>query len=505
MVDKKLTRRELGLASAGAIAGATMLGRGLVHAQEATPVPAGGPPMVLPPGVSVYADGLFNPRYITFDENDTMYVAEAGDGGTDAHYAPAGDGTPADSEVLSYSGLTGQVTKITSAGDRTVLTGGLPSYTFGTEVVGPAGIAYANGTIYLGIGGPGPATALIEPIEYRDSVVSIDPGTGEVKLLANIGEYERSTNPDPNAVDSNLYGTTVGEDGMVYQADAGGNTVYKIDPTTGEFSVFAVIPGVPMPGFQNTARGGNEEIDPVPTGLAPAPGGGVYFGELTGGPFPPGAAGVYRIDPDGTITTVATGLTMVTGVEVSGDGSLYAVQISENFLAQPPAAGSVVKIDSTGAVTKVIGDLPIPNDIAFDSAGNMYVVVITTSSAGTPPSGMVLKVDMSAVTPDGTPADGGATPDASPAVAAGLAVETIDLAFKPNQLEATAGEVTVEVTNAGVLPHDFTIDALNVSSGTLASGESKSITFTAAAGDYQFYCSQPGHKDAGMVGKLTVS
>ncbi len=32
---------------------------------------------------------------------------------------------------------------------------------------------------------------------------------------------------------------------MVYVADAGGNDIIKVDPTTGETSVLAVIPGLP--------------------------------------------------------------------------------------------------------------------------------------------------------------------------------------------------------------------------------------------------------------------
>ncbi|HQY29821.1 MAG TPA: ScyD/ScyE family protein, partial [Thermomicrobiales bacterium] len=453
MARRSLSRREFGIASASAVAGALVLGHQVGIAQDATPAPegspSGGPAYVPPAGVTVYAEGLLNPRYITFDGEDTLYISEAGDGGTDAHYAPAGEGTPAATEALSYSGLTGQVTKITTAGERSVLTGGLPSYTFGSEIVGPAGIVFADSKLYLGIGGPGPATALIEPMPMQDSVVAIDVSTGTATLVADIGAYERASNPDPNAVDSNLYGTTIGEDGMIYQADAGGNTVYKVDPASGTLSVLAVLPGVPMPGFKNPERGGAEEIDPVPTGVAAAPGGGVYVGELTGGPFPPGAASVLKIGDDGSISTVAKGLTMVTGVTTASDGTIYAVQISENFLAQPPAPGSLVKIDpTTGAVTPVLGGLPIPNDVAFDSQGNAYVVIFTTAAQGTPPMGMILKVDLTQLGPVGTPDAGTgseATPDSSTATGGGtvLELETVDIAFKPTKLEAPAGDITV--------------------------------------------------------------
>jgi outer membrane protein assembly factor BamB len=385
-----------------------LLGTGQVSAQGATPAPS--PTAMTPPaGCTVYAEGLLNPRFIAFDDSGNLYITEAGDGGPQAFHAPAatpeaGGATPeasppAGGEVLTMFGATGQVTMIRADGSRSVIAEKLPSYTFGSEVVGPAGIVVSNGTVYVAVGGPGPATALVPPVEYRDSVIVISPESGEILTVADIGAYERSTNPDPNAVDSNLYGLTADKEGNLFVADAGGNTVYKVDPKTGDFSVLAVVPGVPMEGLKNPARGGAAEIDPVPTDLIPAPGGGVYVGELTGGPFPKGGASILKIHDDGTIETAASGLTMVTGLAMARNGQIYAVQLSEDFLSQPPAPGSVVKIGAFNKPYPVLGNLPVPNDIAFDGQGNLYVVVNTTSPAGSPPSGAVLKCDLLAVPP----------------------------------------------------------------------------------------------------------
>jgi len=170
--------------------------------------------------------------------------------------------------------------------------------------------------------------------------------------------------------------------------------------------MLAVVPGIPMEDFANPARGGAEELDPVPTGLAPAPGGGVFVGHLTGGPFPPGASPIVKVGADGSISPVAEGLTMVTGLGIGPGGQLFAAQISEDFLAQPPAPGSIVKIGAFNQAYPVLGGLPIPNDVEFDSEGNMYVVIFTTAPAGTPPGGMVLKCDLEALDA------GGATPEA---------------------------------------------------------------------------------------------
>jgi uncharacterized cupredoxin-like copper-binding protein len=86
-----------------------------------------------------------------------------------------------------------------------------------------------------------------------------------------------------------------------------------------------------------------------------------------------------------------------------------------------------------------------------------------------------------------------------------LTLTATEFAFDPATLSAPADEeVTIEVENAGTIEHDFTIDEANLRIATPAT-ETASGTFTLPAGTYTFYCSVPGHQDAGMEGTLTVS
>jgi uncharacterized cupredoxin-like copper-binding protein len=57
--------------------------------------------------------------------------------------------------------------------------------------------------------------------------------------------------------------------------------------------------------------------------------------------------------------------------------------------------------------------------------------------------------------------------------------------------------------NADPMPHDFTIDDLDVAEA-VDSNDTKTITFDAGPGTYTFYCSIPGHLESGMEGTLTV-
>ena len=146
-------------------------------------------------------------------------------------------------------GPSGQITKIAPDGTVSVVATGLTSYLIGGfEATGPAGLVIgADGTLYVSVGGLGPAVATVPAGEYDNRVVAIDEATGGITVLADIGAYELANNPDPNAVDSNVYGMDMGADGLLYVADAGGNAVYSVDPATGDLAVVAVIPGLPLP------------------------------------------------------------------------------------------------------------------------------------------------------------------------------------------------------------------------------------------------------------------
>jgi len=64
--------------------------------------------------------------------------------------------------------------------------------------------------------------------------------------------------------------------------------------------------------------------------------------------------------------------------------------------------------------------------------------------------------------------------------------------------------VTINLVNNGAAVHNFNIDSLKIASGDLQPGQTATVTFNAPAGDYQFYCNIPGHKEAGMFGTITA-
>ncbi len=80
------------------------------------------------------------------------------------------------------------------------------------------------------------------------------------------------------------------------------------------------------------------------------------------------------------------------------------------------------------------------------------------------------------------------------------------LSFEQKSLTAPAGKVTFELTNDSSTPHDFAIeqDGEEIAKTDVISEASATTEATVAAGKYTFYCSVPGHRQAGMEGALTV-
>ncbi len=98
----------------------------------------------------------------------------------------------------------------------------------------------------------------------------------------------------------------------------------------------------------------------------------------------------------------------------------------------------------------------------------------------------------------------GAATDAAVPPTVDAAVVTDNLAFSPPDLTASAGEVTVAVTNDDLFWHTFTVPDLGVDLPVPAGGE-RTVTFDAPPGTYEIVCRIPGHTEAGMVGTIAVA
>jgi plastocyanin len=82
-----------------------------------------------------------------------------------------------------------------------------------------------------------------------------------------------------------------------------------------------------------------------------------------------------------------------------------------------------------------------------------------------------------------------------------------DLAYEQSDVNASAGSVTIDFDNQQSTPHDVKVEdsAGEELGGTdLISSSTTTGTVDLQAGSYTFFCSVPGHREAGMEGTLTV-
>ena len=214
--------------------------------------------------------------------------------------------------------------------DDRVLTG-LPSISngaepVGPEVLGPSDIAFTGNqkfVLSIGLGGSDTFRARFG----ADGALLGTLVTGKLNksgwsLFADVVANETATNPDGTDIDSNPVGILRDGEGYVV-ADAGGNAIVRASHK-GTFTTVGVVPP--------TAIG----ADAVPTSVVRGPDHAFYFSQLTGFPFQPGAANIWRVVPGQAPTVYASGLTNLTDLAFTNDGSLYAVEIAANGLLNGP-------------------------------------------------------------------------------------------------------------------------------------------------------------------------
>lgn len=94
--------------------------------------------------------------------------------------------------------------------------------------------------------------------------------------------------------------------------------------------------------------------------------------------------------------------------------------------------------------------------------------------------------------------------DANGSAATAVTIEAGDLFFSPETLAVSAEGVDVTLENIGLVEHNLVIDEIGLEI-YVDVDETATETVVLSAGTYDFYCSIPGHREAGMEGVITAS
>jgi hypothetical protein len=350
--------------------------------------------------LDVVADGLANPRGLTFGPGGYLYVAEAGRGGSGKCIASPEGGQ-------ACYGATGGITrvnvrkdtqqqivsKLPSLANQSAAEGQVP----GGDAIGPQDISFYKDTGYytVGLGANPTSRSQLASLGNRFGWLYKVDEKRRVGKVADISAYEAANNEDagqPGAeVDSNPYSVDASKPNRILVTDAGGNTLLRVR-RSGTIRTLAIFPfGQTLaPPFLGLPPGTEIPYQSVPTGVVRGPDGAAHVGQLTGFPFPVGAANVYRVVAAETPTIQAKGFTNIVDVAYGPDGSFYVLQISSNGLAAPPPnPGKLIRVAENGTQTELAaGQLTEPTGVTVAKNGDVFVA----NQGGSPGDGQIVRI-----------------------------------------------------------------------------------------------------------------
>jgi len=228
---------------------------------------------------------------------------------------------------------------------------------------------------------------------------------GNVKMLADLGEFERTVNPVAPEINPNPFDVEALNGGKALVADAGGNDLLIVDQK-GNIDWVATLPdelvstangkllaGCPNPPAELAFICGLPAMipaQPVATSVAVGPDGAYYVGELKGFPGAVNSSRIWRIEPgtlharcgtDPACSVVASGFTSIVDLAFGPDGTLYVTEYDEaSFLAielggSAMQGGTVNACKLGGGCTVLAGGLTMPIGVTVDKTGQVYAAI----------------------------------------------------------------------------------------------------------------------------------
>lgn len=227
--------------------------------------------------LTTVATGLHGPMGIEMDQNDNIWVSEAGTANNDA-----------------------KVVVITPSGEKYDAIIHLSSFInpHSGEIQGAGHMLLDNNILYV----------LSGNYLYAFDLAGFTPGGSPIDAAnaqyEDVGAFVLNYPFVNNAHDTHPYNLTKGPDGDLYIADAGANAIIH-RMGAGKFGVLAEVPSIPNP-----YPIGEPEVQSVPTAIL-YENGAFLVTTLTGFPFPSGQARIYKISMAGDVSIFQGGLTLL--------------------------------------------------------------------------------------------------------------------------------------------------------------------------------------------------
>lgn len=323
---------------------------------------------------TVFATGLAFPRGLEFGPDGLLYVAEAGhagDNGTTPEQC-----TQVGAPIGPYhSGNTARISRIDRHGTVSTVIDGLPSgiNAFG-DVIGVADVAFVGRTLYALLAGGGCSHGAPD---VPASVIRVGR-TGTWGIVSDLSAWQEA-NPVANPFPPDFE-----PDGSWYSMIATGSGLVAVEPNHGEMVRIDPWNGSIKRIVDFSATLGHI----VPTVVAERRG-AYYVSQLGTFPDVAGSQKILRVSRRGKVSEVATGFTMVLGLEFDRCGRLYVLETSTLDGFPTPNTGRITRIDRRGHRDVIAEGLFFPTGMTFGPDGDLYV---SNVGFGPPLPGEILRI-----------------------------------------------------------------------------------------------------------------
>lgn len=329
--------------------------------------------------VTVLASGLHDPRGLALGPNGSLYVAEAGttEGVFTVPPGPPVTDLSRDRCVMYWpvapiaGGYTGRVSRISARGHVKVVADELPSVALNTLIGGDrssaAAVAMVGTRLYALVSGAGCSHG--HPSE-PNGIYRIY-GDGVAQPVVDLSNLLRGLNDVKDANDP-----TFEPDGSWYSMIHAFGSLYAVEPNRGAFvRVNARGEVTVLADLIDAVNQTEGDGDQTWTTLARRDD-HFYIGTL--GRIDTDFAGaVYRLSRNGSrIRRVVSGLHGVLGIAFDTKGRMYVLETTAPGVDPPlsdPAAGRLVRVERDGSLTPILTGLAFPTALIAGRDGAFYV------------------------------------------------------------------------------------------------------------------------------------
>jgi SMP-30/Gluconolactonase/LRE-like region len=351
----------------------------------------------LPANATVYASGLEGPRGLAFGPDGTLYVAEAGLGGTTSTVGCQQTPPP----VGPYKGgLTARISKVDTKQNVTTLVSGLPSAVNGMgAVLGVGDVAFLDGDLYAVLAGGGCSHG---NTAFPNKVIKVNLKNGTWTNVANMSQAlltypAKFTSADDYEPDGTWYGM-ISDDDVLYAVEPNHGQVFSVTPEGKVRQVIDVsasqghIVPTSIVALDDVFYVGNLNLFPIDPQWAKV----MTIAKNVHVPNPlPGFSGPFGGFGQWNVVSSKAGFTTIVSMKIGPDGLLYVLELSD-FAAQgpTPGKGKVVRVKRSGDIEDVVTGLTVPTGMTFGPDQRLYVSNLGAAGGSV---GQILQIDLPAV------------------------------------------------------------------------------------------------------------